>query len=270
MVLQICQPQPCNCECWTSNSTLINGVRIDPLNKGAFIEAIVQFLACGQSHVVHFVPADPTVIARRNSSYRDVLNRGTLNVADGMSIVWALKLYGARSERIPGTEAFLSLCDLSRRDELKHFLYGGTIQTLGALGDSLERQFPGIKVVGSESPPFRDLSAEEILTTAAHARSLETQFFWVGLGTPKQDYVAEVLQQGNAAPVILCVGAAFDFVAGSKQRAPEWICRSGLEWLHRLAAEPRRLWRRYLIGNPQFVLGILKDRSAFISRRRTK
>ena len=254
-------------ECGTQASKFVNGVRIDLLAQGDFPKRIKSFLSCGRSHVVHFVPADPTVVARKHPPYREVLNRGDLNVADGMSIIWALRLSGARSERIPGTEAFLELCDSSRQTHSGHFLYGGTTQTLSALKQSLERRFPDIRVVGSESPPFRKLDDGEIEATARRVRDVDAKFLWVGLGTPKQDYVADVLRQADAAPVILCVGAAFDFVAGSKQRAPRWICRTGFEWLHRLATEPRRLWRRYLIGNPQFIFGVLRDRSSELKRQ---
>ncbi len=248
-------------ECRICDSRFVNGVRIDLLSKGDFMGAIEQFVNCGQSHVIHFIPADPTVIARKQRIYRNVLNRGDLNVADGMSIVWALRFQRATTERIPGTEAFLSVCDLGQQIGLCHYMFGGSPETLESLVRAVKARFPAINIGGSEAPPFvREFDEEEICRTAQRAKEVGASCLWVGLGTPKQDYVADILRTANAAPVILCVGAAFDFVGGSKRRAPRWICRAGFEWLHRLATEPRRLWRRYLIGNVQFIYGVLRDR----------
>ena len=238
----------------------VNGVRIDVITPEGFLRSLSTFLSCGHSHVVHFCAAHPTVEARRNSDYRDLLNKGALNVPDGMPVAWAARMLGSRTKRLAGTEG-LHLAALWGVDRgLRHYLYGGTPETLEKLRQRLEQMYPGILIVGAESPPFRPLTDEEVAGSVRRLQDAGTQALWVGLGVPKQDFVAYRLRTLRAAPVILCVGAAFDFVAGTVPRAPAWMQRSGLEWFHRLASEPRRLWKRYLFGNPRFVTGIVTDR----------
>jgi len=242
---------------------VVNGVRIDPLTEDGFLRAIESFLTCGRSHVVHFVPADPTVRARRDRRYRAVLNDGDLNVPDGMAVVWALRMLGVRSERLAGADAMKLVASRGTEGARSHYLYGGTLETVARLEDRL-RSHPGIKLVGAESPPFRPLSESDVRDAADRIRAAGADLLWIGLGTPKQDLVAARLRELEAAPVILCVGAAFDFVSGTKARAPAWVQRAGLEWAFRLASEPKRLWRRYLLGNPAFLWGVGRD----LARRR--
>jgi N-acetylglucosaminyldiphosphoundecaprenol N-acetyl-beta-D-mannosaminyltransferase len=135
---------------------------------------------------------------------------------------------------------------------------------LTALRNRLQLRYPRIELAGTESPPFRALEAWELEEAAARIGAVNTQLLWIGLGTPKQDLVADTLRDLSAAPVILCVGAAFDFLAGAKRRAPKWMQQAGLEWLHRLGSEPGRLGRRYLVGNPRFMWGVAWE---LLSRR---
>jgi len=237
----------------------INGVRLDPLAPDQLPARVCSFVSCGLSHVIHFLPAHPTVIARSNPAYRDVLNRGDLNLVDGASVALAARLFGHTAARTTGSDALLMLPRLGLRSRLRHYLYGGAPQVDAQLKERFERDCPGIEVVGVESPPFRDLDNEELVRTATRIREAGTDLLWVGIGTPRQDLVADRLRTLAAAPVILCVGAAFDFVAGSKRRAPRWVRWIGMEWLFRLGTEPRRLWRRYLVGNGQFLAGVLGD-----------
>lgn len=238
---------------------LVNGVGIDPIRISDLAPRVASFLACGHSHVVHFIPADPTVVARDSTDYRRILNRGDLNLPDGLPVAWVLRRLGCETDRIAGTDGFRLLCDWGCRRGVRHFLYGGSPSVLRDLQLRLERDFLGIAIAGAISPPFRPLSDDELERDAAEIRDSGADLVWIGLGTPKQDLVAERLRALHAAPVILCVGAAFDFVAGEKRRAPRWMQQTGLEWLFRLGSEPRRLWRRYLIGNPRFVLGVAGD-----------
>jgi N-acetylglucosaminyldiphosphoundecaprenol N-acetyl-beta-D-mannosaminyltransferase len=143
---------------------------------------------------------------------------------------------------------------------LRHYLFGGTPEALEKLQAELRAEEPRIVIAGVESPPFRELSDAEVAEAAGRMRAAGADAVWVGLGAPKQDVMAARLRDVDAAAAIFCVGAAFDFVAGTVPRAPLWMQRSGLEWLHRLLSEPRRLWRRYLIGNPRFVMGVVWDR----------
>ncbi len=237
----------------------MNGVRIDSMDRGRFTEMVESFISCGLSHIVRFLPADPTVRAMDDRAYRDTLNEGDLNVPDGKSVVWALRLKGAPSERLTGSDAMELLARRGESDGLRHYLFGGAPSVLTSLQARLELQYPRIALVGAESPPFRALEQRELEEAGGRIRAMDTQLLWLGLGTPKQDLAAVALRAVGAAPVILCVGAAFDFLAGTKERAPEWMQRAGLEWLHRLGSEPGRLGRRYLVGNPRFVWGVARE-----------
>jgi N-acetylglucosaminyldiphosphoundecaprenol N-acetyl-beta-D-mannosaminyltransferase len=240
-------------------STTVNGVRIDPVDRVRFMETVESFLSCGLSHIVHFLPADPTVRAMNDRGYRDVLNEGELNVPDGKAVVWALRLKGARSERLTGSDAMELLLRHGERNGLRHYLFGGEPAVLAALRARLELRYPRIELAGAESPPFRAMESWEVEEAAGRIGAVNTQLLWMGLGTPKQDLVAATLRDLGAAPVILCVGAAFDFLAGTRRRAPEWMQRSGFEWLYRLWLEPGRLGRRYLVGNPRFMWGVARE-----------
>jgi N-acetylglucosaminyldiphosphoundecaprenol N-acetyl-beta-D-mannosaminyltransferase len=172
----------------------------------------------------------------------------------------ALRLFGIRTGRITGATGMGLVSDWGLERGLRHYFYGGaTPEILEKLLRRLEETHPGIDVVGSESPPFGPVADADIEAAAERMRESGADVVWVGLGVPKQDIAAAALRDHDAAPVILCVGAAFDFVSGAKRRAPRWMQRIGLEWLHRLLSEPRRLWRRYLLGNPAFVAGVLLD-----------
>lgn len=245
------------------SGTLVNGVRIDAVSPTGLVDQVESFLACGlaggRSHVVHFLAAHPTVEARSDAAYRLVLNEGDLNVPDGMPVALAARMQGARGDRLPGTDSLHIVARWGLRRQLRHFLYGATDETLAQMRSNLERLYPGISIAGQEAPPFRTVTDEELDATVATIRTSTADVVWVGLGTPKQDLVGARLREREAAPVIMCVGAAFDFVAGVKRRAPVWMQRAGLEWLFRLLSEPRRLWRRYLVGNTRFVLGVVSD-----------
>jgi N-acetylglucosaminyldiphosphoundecaprenol N-acetyl-beta-D-mannosaminyltransferase len=237
----------------------VNGIRFDLLGRRELVQITQSFVDCGRSHVVHFLAVDPTVRAAGDAGYRRVLNEGDLNIADGQPIAWAVRLNGQHTARIAGTDGFGLLCDAGVPEARTHYLYGGSQQTSDRLRFQLRRRDPGISVVGAEAPPFGMPTDAELQSSAARVRASGADFLWIGIGTPNQHHVADRLRELGAAPVILCVGAAFDFMAGTKQRAPEWMQRLGLEWSHRLLSEPRRLGPRYLAGNPQFVLSVARE-----------
>jgi N-acetylglucosaminyldiphosphoundecaprenol N-acetyl-beta-D-mannosaminyltransferase len=237
----------------------VNRVRVDPVEPAQLLDRIDAFLDCGRSHVVHFLAAHPTVEARHDAVYRAVLNEGDLNVPDGMPVALAARLQGSGGRRLPGTDSVDLVAGWGIDRGLAHYLYGATEQTLDLMRASLQRSHPGIRISGWEAPPFRRVTDEELVSSVAAIRGSCADVVWVGIGAPKQDLVAARLREREAAPVIMCVGAAFDFVAGVKRRAPVWMQRAGLEWLHRLLSEPRRLWRRYIVGNTRFVLGVGSD-----------
>jgi N-acetylglucosaminyldiphosphoundecaprenol N-acetyl-beta-D-mannosaminyltransferase len=246
----------------------VNGVRIDEVTAEGYLRTLATFLACGHSHVVHFCAAHPTVEARSDPEYRAVLNVGALNVPDGMPVAWAARMLGSNTERLAGTDALHMTAGWGLERGVRHYLYGGTPETLDRLQRGLRERYPDILIVGAESPPFRPLTEDEVSASARRMQDAGAQALWIGLGAPKQDLMAFRFRTMHAAPVILCVGAAFDFAAGTIGRAPRWMRTSGLEWVYRLSAEPRRLWRRYLLGNPRFVAGVVSDRLRGKGRRK--
>lgn len=205
---------------------------------------------------VHLCNAYTLALADTDPSYRDLLRAATRNFPDGKSVVWANRLANRGldlpTERVYGPDLFHDVLSLGQAVGLRHYLLGSTPEVLTALDSRVRTLYPGAQVVGMNSPPFRDLTEPEHAAQTDRIRSSGAHIVWVGLGTPKQDREAARLAR-ELPLVFVAVGAAFDFVAGTKPQAPLWMQRNGLEWTFRLATEPRRLWRRYLFGNIRFV-----------------
>ena len=208
----------------------------------------------GESQHVHLANAYTVALADESLDYRAVLAPPALNFPDGKPLSWASRLRrdSPRLEQVRGPQLFLDVFDEGRTHGIRHFLLGSTEEVLGLLRDELTTRFPGVEIVGSESPAFRALDHEELEAQDLRILQSGAQIVWVGLGTPKQDIEAQRL--ASRLPVVaVAVGAAFDFTAGTIPESPEWMKRIGLEWLFRLASEPRRLWKRYLFGNVRFL-----------------
>src|SRR5579884_2774579 len=203
-----------------------------------------------------------TVMAsREDPELRTALDAASLNVPDGQPLVWALNALGhTLPGRVYGPELMSRACE--RAVELGHrfYLYGGRNQgALVQLALNLRRRHPGVKIVGGYSPPHRPLSDEERQAIAAEINRCQADVVWVGIGVPKQEkWMAQMREELNT-PVLVGVGAAFDFHAGLVPQAPNWIQEAGLEWAYRLAHEPRRLWRRYLRYNPRFLTAFARQ-----------
>jgi len=255
-----CPPRP--------PTAVAGGIAFHAVSREVLCEQVGGFIDCGEAHVVHFLSVDPTVVAQRDADYRRALQTADLTVADGLPVKWVLNTAGLGTERIAGTESMEILPEWGLSRDAGHFFYGGSPEVRDRLPAVLAERHPGIRITGAVSPPYRPLTDEEIVEAAEQIADAGTDILWIGLGTPAQHVVGERLRQLGAAPVIVCVGAAFDFTAGVKQRAPRWMQRTGLEWAHRLASEPRRLWRRYLIGNPLFVKAVVAERRRARRERR--
>jgi len=214
---------------------------------------------------IHLCNAFTLALADTDPSLREVLITATRNFPDGKSVVWANKLLHREralpSDRVYGPDLFLDALALTEDTEITHYLLGGTSDTLARLERAIAARFPGVTIAGSESPPFRAPTESELSARDDRVRSTGAHIVWVGLGTPKQDLEAARLAAATSV-VTVAVGAAFDFVAGTKPQAPLWMQHNGLEWLFRLGAEPRRLWKRYLIGNAKFVAVVARQRNA--------
>lgn len=213
--------------------------------------------------VLNHLAAHPTVEARRNAHLARVLQRADCNVADGMGSVWAARLLSGTARprgRVYGPDAMLAILERGRSRGWRHAFVGGTEEVLPRLLDRLTKRMPDLRVVGAHAPPFREVDATAV-AEELHllAPSDDIDILWVGLGVPKQVIWADLARSHEPARVIATVGAAFDFHAGVVPQAPPWMQDSGLEWLFRLSRDPQRLWRRYLVGNVQHVVGVGRD-----------
>lgn len=227
-------------------------------NRHEAAQYIVNLARAGTGHHVHLANAYTVALADKSMNYRGVLAQPALIFPDGKPISWisAVRRHSPRLEQVRGPQLFLDTFDKGRRDGVKHFLLGSTPEVLEALETNLRAKFPGVLIAGTESPPFRPLSADELEDQDRRIRESGADIVWVGLGTPKQDFEAQRL--ALQLPVVaIAIGAAFDYAAGSTREAPRWMTAFGLEWVFRFACEPRRLWRRYLFGNARFLIAAL-------------
>jgi N-acetylglucosaminyldiphosphoundecaprenol N-acetyl-beta-D-mannosaminyltransferase len=185
----------------------------------------------------------------------------TLAVPDGQPLVWALRLLGhKRATRVYGPDLMARHCEHAAARGIPIFLYGGrSEQALTLLRKRLLERFPGLPIAGGYSPPFRELTPTEREAVVAEIDGSGAKVVWVGTGQPKQELWMSEMRPLLAAPLLVGVGAAFDFHAGIVSQAPHWMRRGGLEWLYRLSREPRRLWRRYASQNPRFVIGFARQ-----------
>lgn len=240
-----------------SPRTNILGVGVNTVNMGEAVRLSDELIRSGGRGYICVRDVNGVIEAQSDPQLRSIQNTSFLTVPDGMPIVWVGRLQGARTMgRVYGPDFMIELCRASVAPGYRHFLYGGKPGVAQRLADSLARKVPGIQIAGTYTPPFRSLTAAEESAMIAEVRDARTDILWVGLGTPKQDrFMAEYIHR---LPVRLMVGvgAAFDIHTGALQDAPRWMKVSGLQWTHRLAQEPRRLWRRYLINNPRFVWSI--------------
>lgn len=178
---------------------------------------------------------------------------------DGAPVAWMMRRQGVTSQqRINGPDLMWRYCEQAAQRGEAIYLYGGTGETLVLLQRRLCEAFPGLVIAGAVSPPFRPPAPDELARDVAAINASGAGTVWVSLGCPKQEQWMAA-QRGQVRAVMIGVGAAFDYHAGTLRRAPPWMQRSGLEWLHRLASEPRRLWRRYLVTNSLFIWGVVKQ-----------
>ena len=193
----------------------------------------------------------------------------TLATPDGVPLVWALRALGHRgATRIYGPDLMAAFCERAARRGLPIYLYGGRdAGALALLQGRLRERFPGLNIAGAHSPPFRTLSEQEKAEDAARIDASGAAVVWVGTGQPKQEKWMHEMRPRLAAPLLVGVGAAFDFHAGLVSQAPRWMQRSGLEWAYRLSREPRRLWRRYARYNPRFLAGFAAQYARHLGAR---
>jgi N-acetylglucosaminyldiphosphoundecaprenol N-acetyl-beta-D-mannosaminyltransferase len=207
--------------------------------------------------------------AAEDPGLREALLQSSINVPDGMPLVWAMNLLGeSLRTRVYGPELMARACARAARSGERFYLYGGRNQgALVQLALNLRQRYPGIKIVGGYSPPHRPLTDEERTSAIEEINAARPDVVWVGIGVPKQEKWMLDVRPEVEAPVLIGVGAAFDFHAGLVPQAPPFMQESGLEWAYRLAHEPRRLWRRYTRYNPRFVHAFTRQ---LVAHRRTQ
>jgi N-acetylglucosaminyldiphosphoundecaprenol N-acetyl-beta-D-mannosaminyltransferase len=237
------------------------GVGISVVDLDSAVEEIGRWIREREQHYVCVTGVHGVMESQRDAGLRAIHNASGLTTPDGMPMVWAGRWAGARSiRRVYGPDLMLRVCERAARDGWTAYLYGGKDGIPELLAARLQAWFPGLRVVGTYSPPFRPLTDEEDEAIVEQINAAGPDIVWVGLSTPKQERWMAAHAGRLHAPVLVGVGAAFDIHAGTLAQAPRWIQRIGFEWLYRLFREPRRLWKRYLSNNPRFVLAILRRR----------
>jgi len=230
------------------------GVGVSAINMPQTVGLLEEWVSTGQHGYVCVTGVHGVIEAQHDPEFRKILNQSLVTTPDGMPTVWVGRAQGLHEMgRVFGPDLMLRVCEMSVRKGHTHFLYGGQPGIAEKLKAALEAKFPGLRVVGTYTPPFGPLPPQQESELITQVAAANPDFFWVGLSTPKQErWMAEFGSRLNTR-ILIGVGAAFDLHTGGIKDAPEWVKQSGLQWLHRLKQEPRRLWKRYLINNPIFL-----------------
>ena len=232
------------------------GVRIDAVQIPEVIACMTRWIDESRNgNYIAVTGMHGVVEAQQNWEFKRTLNQASLVVADGMPLVWIGRRHGFDlRRRVYGPELFETFCR-ETGDRYCHFFYGGAPGVAENLGEVLKRRF-GIRVGGAYSPPFRPLNADEKSQLVELVAAARPDVLWVGLSTPKQEAWMAEFRKLLPVPAMVGVGAAFDFLTARTRQAPRWMREHGLEWLFRLVTEPKRLWRRYLIGGSAFAWNV--------------
>lgn len=244
------------------NTVAIGGVPFQVTTLEASAAWLVRAAVSGEKGVpIRLANAYCVALAQRDAAYAAVLCGAGLNLPDGAPIAWFMRrrAMGRAAERVRGPSFFEEVLRTSEGSSVQHYFLGSTPETIDRLVAEVRRRYPGARVAGQFSPPFGPVDDAFVADAARRVSATEANLIWIGMGTPKQDFAAARLSAETGLHSA-GVGAAFDFLAGTVREAPRWVQRSGLEWLYRLLTEPRRLWRRYLIGNAVFLKAALTDK----------
>ena len=231
------------------------GVGVSLVSMQQTLDALSGWIEERASTYIVVSPVYTIMRCQHNSMLRQIVNQAGLVTPDGMPLVLLSRWMGySNVERVYGPDLMLKFSAIAAERGYKQYYYGGNQSVPQQLADNLTEEFPGLQVVGTHSPPFRELTSEEDDAIVAAINAANPDVVWVGLGSPRQDYWMAHHRERLNAPLLIGVGAAFDIHTGRVPQAPAWMQRNTLEWLFRLYTEPRRLWRRYLIFNPLFVI----------------
>lgn len=235
------------------------GTFVDALDWQQTLKRISGWAAQRESRCVCCCNVHSVITATRNPKFQEVIAAADMATVDGAPIAWMLRRLGfPEQERINGPDLMWKYCEATATLGGSIFLYGSSVETLSALQGRLMAAFPGLVIAGTFSPPYRSLTPEEDARIIDAINASGASMVFVSLGCPKQElWMAE--HRGLIRAVMIGVGAAFDYHGGTLTRAPAWIRNAGFEWIYRLGAEPRRLWKRYLITNSLFLLGAARQ-----------
>lgn len=235
-------------------NTYLLSVKISAINMGLALENIESWIAEKHARYICVAPAHSIMACVNDPHLRPVFNQADMVTPDGMAVVWLLRLKGYQEvRRVYGPDLLLAACAFGLERGWRHHFLGGTPETLERLAANLRSRFPGLQITGLTSPPFHLLSEKEEESLVAEVNASQADILWMGLGSPRQEVWMNRHLGEVKTPVMAGVGAAFDFLSGSKPQAPRWIQQIGMEWFFRLMSEPRRLWPRYR-QYPRFVL----------------
>jgi N-acetylglucosaminyldiphosphoundecaprenol N-acetyl-beta-D-mannosaminyltransferase len=236
-----------------SDSVNVLGIAVDPLNMESALAHVGSALSQRRKGYVCMIGVHGIMEAQRDPKLAQIYARSALAVPDGMPTVWLGRSQGFRHmQRVTGPDLMLEIFRRPEFAHYTHFFYGGKEGVADELRESFSKQFPRAHIVGTYTPPFRDLTAEEEQSLATQIQSLKPHILWVGISTPKQERFMMRLLPLVESTLMFGVGAAFDFHTGRIKDAPNWVKRAGLQWLHRLLQDPRRLFWRYLRNNSAF------------------
>jgi N-acetylglucosaminyldiphosphoundecaprenol N-acetyl-beta-D-mannosaminyltransferase len=246
----------------------ILGHPVHPVSKAQAVEAVMRRVGGQPGAYVCLTNAHTTVESQRSPALRAAVEDAYLSVPDGMPLAWILRRRGhVQTEKVTGIEYIPLVASRGLDEGLRHFFYGGAPGVALRAGVRLEGLVPGVQVVGSGSPPFAKAHGWATDDLEQELRRTRPHILWVGLGAPKQELWMARMAGELRVPVMVGVGAAFDYLASTKPAAPALLRHAGFEWLFRLAVEPRRLWRRYLIGNSTFLWLVARERLVRTSHR---
>lgn len=230
------------------------GVGVSAIDMREALRLVETWLGSSVRGYVCVTGVHGVMEAQKDPNFRRILNHSLLTTPDGMPTVWVGKLQGfSNMDRVYGPDLMTEVCRLSCVKGYTHFLYGGGPGTAARLREALGARFPGLAIVGAFTPPFRPLNAAEERELVERVARVRPDIFWVGLSTPKQERFMAHYFDKIETKLMVGVGAAFDFHAGAIRESPAWMKRAGLQWVHRMLQEPRRLGRRYLMNNPAFL-----------------
>lgn len=230
------------------------GVQVSATSYKEVITLVIDAAKNHRSAIVDFTPVSVLIGAVDDLVFRSKLNDFDIACPDGQPVRWCLNRFhnAGLTDRVCGTTTMLKLCEAAAREGVSIYLYGSTPETLRLLQMRLLDRFPRLQIAGAESPPFRLLSSDEQGQVVRRINATGAGLVFLGTGSPKQEAFAWE-HKADIHAVQLCVGAAYDFIAGTQKRAPEWMQRLSLEWLYRVSREPLRLGKRYLWGNMRFA-----------------